>query len=91
MSTQGNRPGALRITGTGLPGGTTVELDGEDVTGALTGLSLQVGVGCRPTATLGLNVRDLSTEVENPRIVMTEKTRDLLARLGWTPPAEEAT
>jgi hypothetical protein len=90
MSKHAVRPGTLRIGGTGLPGGTTIELDGRDIAGVVTGLSLRIGLDDRPTATLDVVLYDMSTEVENPRVVVPEKTWDLLVRLGWTPPAEEA-
>lgn len=89
MSKDGARPGALRISGSGLPGGTTVELDGEDVTAALAGLSLTLSAEHRPTAVLNVLLRHTDTEVENPTVVIPDETRDLLVRLGWTPPAEE--
>ncbi|MBC2903150.1 hypothetical protein [Streptomyces cupreus] len=91
MSKHGVRPGALRISGTGLPGGTQVELDGEDIAPLVEGLSLRIGVKALPTVTLDVIVHELDTELPNPRVVVPEKTRDLLVRLGWTPPAEEAT
>lgn len=90
MSKYGVRPGRLRLGGTGLPGGTQVELDGVDVASLVTGLSLQIGVDELPRVTLGVVLHELDTELENPRIVVPDKTRDLLVRLGWTPPAEEA-
>ena len=90
MSKHGVRPGKLRIGGSGLPGGTQVELDGQDIVSALTGLSLHIGVDQRPTAVLEVLLHDVDTELENPRVIVPETTRDLLVRLGWTPPVEEA-
>ena len=55
----------------------------------LGGLSLSLGVGEIPTGVLNVLLREVDTEVENPRVVVPDKTRDLLVRLGWTPPAEE--
>lgn len=89
MSKYGNRPGSLRISGTGLPGGTKVELDGENLSDVLTGLSLQIGLDSLPTATLDVVLHDLSTEVDNPTVVVPEKTHALLVQLGWTPPVGE--
>lgn len=91
MSKYGVRPGKLRLGGTGLPGGTQVELDGVDVASAVTGLSLRIGVNDRPTAVVDVVLNELDTELENPRVVVPDKTRALLVQLGWTPPAEEAT
>ena len=91
MSKYGVRPGKLRLGGTGLPGGTQIELDGVDVASAVTGLYLRIGVNDRPTAVVDVVLHEMDTELENPRVVVPDKTRDLLVRLGWTPPAEEAT
>lgn len=91
MSKNGVRPGLLRIGGTGLPGGTQIELDGEDIASAVTGLTLRVGVESVPTAVVDVVLHELDTDLEHPRVTVPDKTRDLLVRLGWTPPAEEAT
>jgi phage protein D len=91
MSKYGVRPGKLRLGGTGLPGGTQVELDGVDIAGAVTGVSLRIALTDRPTAVLDVVLHELDTELERPRVTVPDKTRDLLVRLGWTPPAEEAT
>jgi phage protein D len=90
MSKYGVRPRKLRLGGTGLPGGTQVELDGVDVASAVTGLSLRIGVNDRPTAVVDVVLHELDTELKNPRVVVPDKTRALLVQLGWTPPAEEA-
>lgn len=90
MSKYGVRPGALRISGTGLPGGTAVELDGMDITSAIDALSLRLSVSEHPTGVLNVLLHKVDTEVENPRLVVPDETRDLLVRLGWTPPAEES-
>lgn len=90
MSKHGVRRGSLRISGTGLPGGTTVALDGDDISAALTGVSLRVRLDHEPTAVLDVVLHDLLSEIEGPRIVVPDATRDLLVRLGWTPPVEEA-
>jgi hypothetical protein len=90
MSKHGIRPGKLRLGGTGLPGGTQIELDGADIASLVTGLSLRIGVDSLPEVTLGVVLHELDTELENPRVVVPDKTRALLVRLGWTPPAEEA-
>lgn len=91
MSKYGVRPGKLRLGGTGLPGGTQIELDGRDIANVVTGLSLRVGVDSLPEVTLGVVLHVLDTELENPRVVVPDATKELLVRLGWTPPAEEAT
>lgn len=88
MITHGSGPGKLRISSDGIVG--NVQLDGQDVSHALAGLKLRMAAGELPQATLDVLVHDLSTEVE-ARVVIPQETRDLLVRLGWTPPAEEAT
>jgi hypothetical protein len=91
MSKHGVHSGRLRLAGTGLPGGTRIELDSKDITCSVAALSVHVGVDHLPTAVLDVILHELDTELENPRVIVPEKTRDLLVRLGWTPPAEEAT
>ena len=91
MSKCGVRPQRLRLGGTGLPGGTQIELDGVDIAHAVTGLSLHIGVDNLPTAVFDVALRELDTDLEQPRVTVPDETRDLLVRLGWTPPAEEAT
>ncbi|WP_199572741.1 hypothetical protein [Streptomyces murinus] len=90
MSKHGVRPGKLRLGGTGFPGGTRVELDGVDIAPVVTRLTLHVGVDNVPTAVVDVVLHELDMELETPRVIVPETTRDLLVRLGWTPPAEEA-
>lgn len=87
MSKHGVRPGKLRIRSNEGPGA-QVELDGQNIANVLTGLTLRLGVGEMPTATLDLAVFDLGAEAE-VRFEVPDECRDLLVRLGWTPPAEE--
>jgi phage protein D len=86
VSKHGLHPGALHISGNGLPGSTTVELDGEDITSTLKGLSLRLSTEDQPTATLDVLLWETSTDLENPAIIVPDKTRELLVSLGWTPP-----
>ncbi|MEV7491422.1 hypothetical protein AB0O08_11775 [Streptomyces anulatus] len=88
MSKHGTQHGALHISGTGLPGGTTVQLDGKDIAAALTGLTLRICGEARPTAVLDVVLHDLATDVAEPRIVVPAKTEALLVQLGWTPPVD---
>jgi hypothetical protein len=78
---------AIRATATGH--GRTVTLDGNDISKALTGVTLTLGVGQVPTATLDLLLIDV-TEVQDAetRILIPDATRDALTAIGWTPPAE---
>jgi hypothetical protein len=84
------RPGKLRLGGSGLPGDTQIELDGEDIASAVTGLSLRLGVYGLPEVTLDVVLHELDAELEHPRVILPDATKQLLVRLGWTPPAEEA-
>lgn len=86
MSKHGMRPKALHVSGTGMPGGMTVRLDGEDIAAALTGLTLRIGLEDRPTAVLDVVLHDLFTDVANPCVVVPAKTEALLVQLGWVPP-----
>lgn len=79
----------LRISGPGPAG--RVELSGQDISNALSGLSLRLEAGCVPTATLDLVLWELPTELDTVQVKVPDATKELLVRLGWTPPAEEAT
>lgn len=84
----GSGPRKLRIGTDGVVG--SVHLDDQDISSALQGADLKLRPGCLPEVTLDVIVYDLSSEVEGTVVVPSE-TRELLVRLGWTPPAEEAT
>lgn len=89
MSKHGARPGKLRISGNGMAGGTQIEMDGEDIAPAISGLTVRMEAGAMPTAVLDVVLWELDEELVSPRVTVPDKTRDLLVRLGWTPPAEE--
>jgi hypothetical protein len=78
----------LAITATGV-GTAEVLLNGQDIANALTGLTLDMGVGKVPTATLDLLLID-TTKVQDAetRIFIPDATREALLALGWTPPTE---
>lgn len=88
MSKHGSRLGKLRIGSDGTIA--NVQLDGLDISSVLDAVDLKLRPGCLPEVRLGVLVHDLTTEVEGT-VVIPDETRDLLVRLGWTPPAEEAT
>lgn len=77
----------LRIDAQGATAvNTIVELDGHNVSSALRGLDLYMRVGEITEARLDPVIIDL-TEVETEvRVVLPDATRDLLLRMGWTPP-----
>ena len=78
----GRQPRTLRIRKREDEWGYLVELDGHDVSNALRGLTLEINAGDMPTATL----RVVAEEV---RAYLPDATKELLVRLGWTPPTEE--
>lgn len=88
MIETGPGPRHLRIAGDGRPGSTQIELDGRDITHALTGLNLVLGVDRMPTAVLSLAVFDTSTEIAAD-VLVPQETRALLEQLGWTAPNSE--
>ncbi|MCX4703874.1 hypothetical protein [Streptomyces sp. NBC_01373] len=71
--------------------GWIVELDGQDVAKALTGLSLRLDGGPVVTAVLDVVAEEIPNDLGEVRAWLPDATKDLLVRLGWTPPAEEAT
>lgn len=88
MTKHGPRPGVLNISGTGMPGGTVVKLDGEDISSAVRGLFVRIDVDDRPTAVLDVVLHELSQDLENPLVRVPEATHLLLVSLGWTPPSD---
>lgn len=84
-------PRTLKIsTPTDRPG-QVVEFDGVDISRALIGLSLNIKGGEMPTVTLDVIAEELPTQLDEIRAYLPDATKELLVRLGWTPPAEEAT
>lgn len=84
------QPRRLRISTPTDRGGQVVELDGVDVSRALLGLTLRLRAGDMPTAVLDVIAEEIPTELAEVRACLPEATKDLLIRLGWTPPVEEA-
>lgn len=76
----------LRITQSGMD--QTVQLDGVDITHALRGVTLRLGVGSLPVAELDAAVYDVDTVAEGAVVHVPEATRAALVALGWTPPEE---
>lgn len=79
----------MRISGPGHA--SRVELSGHDISHALTGVTLRLDAGSVPTATLELALWEVPAELDAVEVKVPDETKDLLVRLGWTPPAEEAT
>lgn len=80
---------SLRVVAKGATGG-TVELDGEDISNTVRGLDIQLRVGDIPKVTLDVVVVDLSNETDGAAALIRPETRDLLVKLGWTPPEEDS-
>lgn len=80
----------LRIEGSGAPVATTVHLDDLDITPALLGLKLAIQPNALPHVELELEL-DLhplgQIDVDSARVDLAAGTRDLLIKLGWTPPS----
>lgn len=91
MSKNGTRPGSLSIIGDGMPGSTVVELDGRDITRAVSGVTVEIDVDSKPTALLNVLLFDVSTHLDNPCVVIPDATRELLVQLGWKPPQDDET
>lgn len=89
MSTR--QPRTLRISAPTDRPGQVVELDGVDISRSLIGLSLNIRAGEMPAAVLDVIAEELPTQLDEVRAYLPDATKELLVRLGWTPPAEEAT
>ncbi|MGW4670086.1 hypothetical protein [Streptomyces sp. NPDC004324] len=84
------QPRSLRISTPKDRGGQIVELDGVDISPSLIGLTLTIHAGDMPSAVLNVIAEEIPTELDEVRAYLPDATKDLLVRLGWTPPAEEA-
>lgn len=72
------------------PGQVHVEVDGNDISKALRGLTVRLGAGHLPEVELDLSVIDV-TDFGMPEVMVhiPEAVHDALVKLGWTPPPEE--
>lgn len=67
-----------------------IKLNGEEIQRSLSGLTIR-GDASDPTFDVELRVRvfeDLRFETQWANVTIPNETRDLLIKLGWTPPAE---
>jgi hypothetical protein len=85
-----NQPRSLRIARPTGRGGWIVELDGHDIARALAGLTVRLTGDPIATATLDVIAEELPEEIGEVKAYLPDATKDLLVRLGWTPPTEEA-
>ncbi|MCW2920025.1 MAG: hypothetical protein JWN52_8093 [Actinomycetia bacterium] len=77
---------ALRIT-SGIAGtDTKIELDGTDISNALFGISLHGRAGAGFSATLDMRAFEVDTESEDVDVQLPDTAREVLVKLGWTPP-----
>jgi hypothetical protein len=65
-----------------------VELDGHQITTALSSVALRIAYGEPVTTILEVAAYEYTAYDGKARVYLSEETRDLLKRLGWTPPAE---
>lgn len=81
---------AVRITGTGLPGATGIEVDGTSIVNGLAGVTIALSGDHLPKITLRLMpavALDLSLDAV---IDVDQGTAEALTRLGWAPPRDLA-
>lgn len=65
-----------------------IVLDGHDVADSITAFTLDVDAARGELPRLTLRLPPLETEVAGEmRVDIDQKTRDVLTRLGWTPPS----
>lgn len=64
-----------------------VVLDGQDIAPAVTAVQLNADAEGNRTLTLTLGAWESEVQGE-VSVVLSQQTRELLARAGWTPPAE---
>lgn len=68
----------------------SVELNGQDVSGALRGLNVNIRAGEIPSVTMNVLVEKTEGDFPEADLYIPEATRQLLIQFGWTPPVEEA-
>jgi hypothetical protein len=75
----------LTVASTGMKA--KVELDGQDISSALRGLSVRYDAQEIPTAVLDVMVHHAGEiSADGVHVVIPAATADLLVQLGWTPP-----
>lgn len=76
----------FRLSSHGYAG--TVHLDGQDISRAVRDVTVKMRAGDVPQVTLGLAVHTLDESDIDAEVRISEDTRTLLSRLGWTPPGD---
>jgi hypothetical protein len=75
----------LSVSGAGMHA--KVELDGQDISSALRGLTVRFDAHMAPTAVLNVDIYHAAEiDAKNVTVVLPDATAELLTRLGWTPP-----
>jgi hypothetical protein len=78
---------AMRSAGSGY--GATVELDGVDVSRAVSAVDIHAEASEDPPRVV-LHIVALASDIEaEAKVRLAPGTDDLLKQLGWTPPAED--
>ena len=72
------------------PGTTVVELDGADITKLTTGVVVSYAVGQIPRVELDVLAFEATSDAGLAEIVLSEDTRALLVKFGWTPPRDDS-
>lgn len=65
-----------------------VELNGQDISRSLKGLTVTLRAGAVPSVTLNVLVEKIGSDFPEADLYIPQATRDLLAQFGWTPPEE---
>ncbi len=78
----------LRFSASGYTG--SVHLDGQDISRAVRDVTVKMRAGDVPQVTLDLALLGFDESDLNAEVHLAEPTRDLLTRLGWTPPGENS-
>lgn len=67
-----------------------VEVDGTDITAAVRSIRIDIETpGSLPDVEIDLNVIEVDTET-GAKWMLTERTKDALEALGWTPPGGDS-
>lgn len=67
---------------------TSVEINGEDISASLVGLRLDMGVDQLPVVHLDIVGADPEVDLEVAEAIVNDRCREVLDKLGWTPPAD---
>lgn len=79
--------GKIRIQSDGL--GAKLELDGVDISSAVSGVQVDMRPGQLPEVNLDVVGADSGFELDVARVVVSSTSSDVLVQLGWTPPADK--